>query len=74
MLKKLRKRLHGVIDVVERTKSAMTGMEEDKNLRKLSETQRRVCAIISVVEIFLDEMEGEDGSKKIGAKEMVSGC
>lgn len=51
MLKMLRKRLHEVLDVVERTKSAMTGMEVDENLRKLSETQRQVCAIISVVEI-----------------------
>ena len=30
----LRKRLHEVSDVVERTKSATTRMEEDENLRK----------------------------------------
>lgn len=44
-----------MLDVVERRKSAMTGMEEDENLRKLPEAQRQVCVIVIIVEIFLDE-------------------
>lgn len=70
----LRKRSHEVLAVNERAKSAMTGVEEDDNLRMLSETQSQVCAFISVVEMFLDEMEGEDGSKNIDGKEMAGGC
>lgn len=53
VLKLLRKRLHDVLDVVERTKRRMTRKKRMIIFRKLSETWRRVCAIISVLEMFL---------------------